>query len=147
MMEIYLSSENYKEFLPVKVVAFTYAEFGAMGDPGRVELIDVQGRVFLFYLQEDKLKISEVEEFFPEFKSLLYFPKKAFFCTRNGYLESFYEGWSEFDLGMGNHLIFSGVIKKELTEKLLNLESYNRFCIAEKTVLKAVEGMFVRPKL
>ena len=84
-----------------------------------------------------------MEEFFPEFKSLLYFPKKALFNTRNGYLESFYEGWSEFDLGMGNHLIVSGVIKKELTEKLLNLESFERFRIAKKTVLKAILHNFL----
>lgn len=138
MEEIVLTSENYKKFLPVKVLTFTYAELGAMGDPGRVVLIDSRARVFRFYLQEDKLKLSEVAEFFPEFSSLISFPKKALFNTTNGYLESFYEDWSELDLGMGNHLIFKSIIKKDLTEELLGLESYERFRIAWETVLKAV---------
>lgn len=140
MEEIVLTSDNYKNNRPLEVLAFTYAELGAMGDPGKVVLIDYRARLFRFYLQEDDLKLSEVAEFFPEFSSLISFPKKALFSTTNGYLDSFYKDWSELDLGMGNHLIFKSIIKKDLTEELLGLESYERFRIALETVLKAVKN-------
>ena len=34
MEEIVLTSDNYKNNRPLEVLAFTYAELGAMGDPG-----------------------------------------------------------------------------------------------------------------
>ena len=49
---ISLTKENYKQYLPITPIAFSVAEGGAMGYPGRVIIIDEKNDVYDFNLHE-----------------------------------------------------------------------------------------------
>ena len=49
---ISLTKENYTQHLPITPVAFSVAEGGAMGCPGRVIIIDDKNNVYDFYMHE-----------------------------------------------------------------------------------------------
>ena len=58
---ISLTKENYTQHLPITPVAFSVAEGGAMGCPGRIIIIDDKNNIYDFYLheleKEDVMKI------------------------------------------------------------------------------------------
>ena len=110
---ISLTKENYKQYLPITPIAFSVAEGGAMGYPGRVIIIDEKNDVYDFNLHE--LGKDDVMKILPA----LYESKRAVLGIDPSTSE-----WRRVYLGMGNHLMVADSIYDELREIALNRYKY-----------------------
>ena len=110
---ISLTKENYKQYLPITPIAFSVAEVGAMGYPGRVIIIDEKNDVYDFNLHE--LGKDDVMKILPT----LYESKRAVLG-----IDPSTSGWNRVYLGMGNHLMVADSIYDELREIALNRYKY-----------------------
>ena len=115
---ISLTKENYKQYLPITPIAFSVAEGGAMGYPGRVIIIDEKNDVYDFNLHE--LGKDDVMKILPA----LYESKRAVLG-----IDPSTSGWNRVYLGMGNHLMVADSIYDELRE--MTLSRYKYFGIGE----------------
>ena len=113
-----LAKENYSQYLPITPVAFSVAEGGAMGHPGRVVIIDEKSTVYDFYLHE--LEKDDVMKILPA----LYESKREVLGIDPSTSE-----WKRIYLGMGNHLMVADSIYNELRE--IALSRYKYFGIGE----------------
>ena len=110
---ISLTKDNYTQHLPITPVAFSVAEVGAMGYPGRVIIIDEKNDVYDFNLHE--LGKDDVMKILPA----LYESKRAVLG-----IDPSTSGWNRVYLGMGNHLMVADSIYAELREIALNRYKY-----------------------
>ena len=110
---ISLTKENYSQYLPINPVAFSVAEGGAMGHPGRVVIIDKTNNVYDFYLHE--LEKDDAMKILPA----LYESKREVLG-----IDPSTSGWKRVYLGMGNHLMVADSIYDELREIALNRYKY-----------------------
>ena len=110
---ISLTKENYTQHLPITPVAFSVAEGGAMGCPGRVVIIDKKNNVYDFYMHE--LEKKDVMKILPA----LYESKRTVLG-----IDPSTSGWNRVYLGMGNHLMVADSIYDELREIALNRYKY-----------------------
>lgn len=115
---ISLTKENYSQYLPINPVAFSVAEGGAMGHPGRVVIIDKTNNVYDFYLHE--LEKDDAMKILPA----LYESKREVLG-----IDPSTSGWKRVYLGMGNHLMVADSIYDELRE--MTLSRYKYFGIGE----------------
>lgn len=102
-----LTRENYENYLPIQVKAFSFAEVGAMGCPGEFILVENHDRIFKFNIRTFECNRSEIEKIIP-----------LYYECRFG-LFGFYElpeGWNGIYLGCGNHLIIYDSIYEEFQE-------------------------------
>lgn len=100
-----LHKDNYKQYLPIKPIAFSMAEGGAMGSPGQVIIVDERLDVYDFYLHN--MEKEDVTKIIPA----------LFECHWGGWgniIPAF--GWKYADLGAGNHLFVADVIYNEFSE-------------------------------
>ena len=67
---IELSKSNYKNYLPINTIAFSYANGGAQGEPGGVIILDKEGKFFHFNYAEGDLKKDEIFEICPPLKEV-----------------------------------------------------------------------------
>lgn len=100
MSVIHLRMDNYKQYLPIAPIAFSYAEPGAMGAPSEVQIVDVNSRVYSFNL--GYMEQAAVDELLPELK-------QCRFVFYGQPLEA-PEGWHCEYLGFGNHLLVADKI-------------------------------------
>ena len=57
---ISLTKENYTQHLPITPVAFSVAEGGAMGCPGRVIIIDDKNNIYDFYALKRPVSLKDI---------------------------------------------------------------------------------------
>ena len=107
---ISLTKENYTQHLPITPVAFSVAEGGAMGCPGRVIIIDDKNDVYDFYMHE--LEKEDMMEILPA----LYECKRAVLG-----IDPSTSGWNRVYLGMGNHLMVADSIYERFNESSKSL--------------------------
>ena len=100
-----LTKENYSQYLPITPVAFSVAEGGAMGCPGRIIIIDEKNNVYDFYMHE--LEKEYVMKILPA----LYESKRAVLG-----IDPSTSGWKRVYLGMGNHLMVAESIYERFNE-------------------------------
>lgn len=105
-----LTKENYTQHLPITPVAFSVAEGGAMGCPGRVIIIDEKNNVYDFYMHE--LEKEDVMKILPA----LYESKRAVLG-----IDPSTSGWKRVYLGMGNHLMVADSIYERFNESAKSL--------------------------
>ena len=110
---ISLTKENYKQYLPITPIAFSVAEGGAMGYPGRVIIIDEKNDVYDFNLHE--LGKDVVMKILPA----LYESNRAVLG-----IDPSTSGWKRVYLGLGNHIMVADSIYDELREIALNRYKY-----------------------
>ena len=65
---IELKPLNYSEYLPINIIAYSYATPGAMGTPGRVQIISNEGKFFHFNYTRDAFKESDLDAICPPIK-------------------------------------------------------------------------------
>ena len=99
---ISLRKNNYKQYLPITPIAFSYAEGGAMGCPGQVLIVDDKLDVYDFSLydleEDDVIKVIPI----------------VYECQWGGYRNIVPpRGWNYEDLGAGNHLFVADAIYEE----------------------------------
>lgn len=100
-----LTKDNYLQFSPIIPVAFSVAEGGAMGCPGRVIIIDEKNNVYDFYMHE--LEKEDLMKILPD----LYESKRAVLGIGPST-----SGWNRVYLGMGNHLMVADSIYERFNE-------------------------------
>jgi hypothetical protein len=94
---IELSKENYKDYLPLDIAAFSFAFAGAMGDAGGVVIITTDGQLYYFnYVYQDFSK-DDVDAILP----ILSQCELPIF----GETDRVPEGWRHISLGAGNNLL------------------------------------------
>ena len=107
---ISLTKDNYTQHLPITPVAFSVAEGGAMGCPGRIIIIDEKNNVYDFYMHE--LEKEDVMKILPA----LYESKRAVLG-----IDPSTSGWNRVYLGMGNHLMVADSIYERFNESAKSL--------------------------
>jgi hypothetical protein len=94
---IELSKDNYKDYLPLDIAAFSFAFAGAMGDAGGVVIITTDGQLYYFnYVYQDFSK-DDVDAILP----ILSQCELPIF----GETDRVAEGWRHISLGAGNNLL------------------------------------------
>ena len=111
---IELSKSNYKIYLPMDFVAFSFAAPGAMGYAGRIVIVGKNAQTyFLNYVRGD-LTMEEVYEILPPLQE----------CNFGIFGGGKYpDGWSEMYMGAGNHLVICHSIEEKLRNLAKDLES------------------------
>ena len=104
---IKLNHSNYNSYIPINIIAFSFASSGAMGDPGDVKIMDKDGNLFYFNYVEGDLKENERYEICPMIKEIVSnkTPKES----------------DEFNMKMGNYLYVHKSISQEVEEKTKDL--------------------------
>ena len=106
---IELKHSNYKQYLPIKIIAFSYAFSGAQGEPGSVKIIDNNGNMFHFnYFTNKDLKENEIYEICPIIKDIE--------------LNIISKEWCELNMGAGNKLFVNKNISHKVKEKTKDLK-------------------------
>ena len=91
---IEITESNYKGYCSIDIVAFSFAQSGAMGMPGAVEIIDSDGWLYYTNYCDGNLSFDHLLEVVPVLKD----------CKINVSGHQTPEGWGAFYLGAGNHL-------------------------------------------
>jgi hypothetical protein len=94
---IELSKENYKDYLPLDIAAFSFAFAGAMGDAGGVVIITTSGQLYYFNYAYQDFSGDDVDAILP----ILAQCKLPIF----GETDRVPEGWRHISLGAGNNLL------------------------------------------
>jgi hypothetical protein len=94
---IELSKENYKDYLPLDIAAFSYAFAGAMGDAGGVIIITTDGKVYYLNYCEQPLNNDDMYAILPILSQ----------CELPvlGEIDRVPDGWKHISLGAGNNLL------------------------------------------
>lgn len=108
---IEITESNYKDYCSLDIVAFLFAQPGAMGDPGGVEIIDAQGQYYHTNYCYNGVSYDQLMEIVPVLKV----------CKIGIVNHQTPEGWKAIYLGFGNHL----TIKADYYDKFEE-ESRNR---------------------
>ena len=111
---IELSKSNYKDYLPMDLVAFSFAAPGAMGYAGRIVIVGKDAQTYFFNYVRGDLTMEDVYEILP----LL---RECNFGIFGG--GKYPDGWSEMYMGFGNHLVVSHSIEDDLRDIAKDLES------------------------
>ena len=106
--KIELSKSNYKNYLPLNIIAFSYATGGAQGEPGGVTILDKEGKFFHFNYAYGDLKKDEIFEICPFLKEI-----------ESHKIE---ENFERMNMGMGNTLFVSKSILPEVKEKTKDIK-------------------------
>ena len=106
---IELNLSNYNSYLPINIVAYSYASSGAMGEPAGVNIISKEGQLFHFNYVEGDIKQNEMYMIIPSLKERI---------DNNALYE---ENWKDFSMGMGNNLTIHISIYDKFEEKIQNL--------------------------
>ena len=93
---IELSKENYKDYLPLDIAAFSFAFAGAMGDAGGVVIITTSGQLYYFNYAYQDFSGDDVDAIL----SILAQCELPIF----GETDRVPEGWRYITLGAGNNL-------------------------------------------
>lgn len=111
---ILLRSSNYKSFMPLDIVAFSWAFGGAMGDAGGVNIVCKDGESYYFNWAHGDMSEDMIYEVLPVIAK----------CELPivGETDRVPEGWHHISLGAGNNLI----IKEEYVEPLRL--AWKKFC-------------------
>jgi len=112
---ILLNSKNYKSYLPLDIVAFSWAFGGAMGDAGGVNIVCRNGESYYFNWARGDMSEDMIYEILPVITK----------CELPvvGETDKVPKGWHHISLGAGNNLI----IKEEYVEPLrLAWESFSK---------------------
>jgi hypothetical protein len=97
MKFIELSQENYKDYLPLDIAAFSFAFAGAMGDVGGVVIITTDGQLYYFNYVYQEFSKDDVNAILPILSQ----------CDLPifGETDRVPEGWRHISLGAGNNLL------------------------------------------
>ena len=124
---IHLTNSNFQQYLPINIVAFSYAYSGAQGEPGGVYIIDDNGKIFHFNYIEDKLKKNEIYEICPLIKDID--------------LKFKIEEWCEINMGAGNILFVNKTISEEVKEKTKDIKGPGAlFCRWKNIILDIIKN-------
>ena len=100
---IELNHSNYVNYLPINIIGFSYAYFGAQGEPGGVKIMDKEGKMFHFNYLDNEFSKNEIHAICPILKEIE--------------SEKKHKEWTEMYMGAGNYLYVNKSISHEVGEK------------------------------
>ena len=107
---IELNLSNYNQYIPINIIAYSFASGGAQGEPGGVIIINNEGQLFHFnYVDGDIKQPEDVYLVCPPIKEKL-----------TGIVQNQGE-WNEINMGMGNCLIVNISIYEKVKAKIKEL--------------------------
>jgi hypothetical protein len=117
MERIEITKSNYKDYVSLDIVAFSFASPGAMGDSGAIIVVTKDGCVYRANPFFEDVSEEEVFQVCPPLKNC------QFGMFGGGNIP---EGWQSYYLGCGNHLVirddisaqFSAIIEREEFKKM-----------------------------
>lgn len=104
--KIRLMQNNFIQYLPMDIVAFTFAEGGAMGYPGRMEFITSDGTDYYADAYED-LTDDDMKIICPIFYDCVIIPRELRNVPASG--------WQGLYLSPGNHMFIKDSIWEEFS--------------------------------
>ena len=121
--KIELKLSNYNDYLPINIIAYSFATSGAQGEPGGVEIISKEGKTFHFNYCEGDITENEMYLICPPLKAL----NEA--------------NWKFINMGMGNRLFVHLSIYDKFQEKAkkLNLHLGGFYLTWKKIVYEILE--------
>ena len=127
--KIELNLSNYNSYLPINIIAYSYASSGAMGEPAGVNIISKEGQLFHFNYVEGDIKQNEMYMIIPSLKE------------RIDNISLYEQNWKDFSMGMGNNLTIHISIYDKFEEKIqnLNLSKPGLFQQWKKIVMEILE--------
>lgn len=127
---INFGDDDYKKYVGLDIVAFSWAHPGAMGSPGEVEIVTSDGRWYVTNYAWGTIAWENVCEVVPVLDQCDFGLVGDDTCP---------EGWTPVDLGMGNHLVLNDSIVgrfMELTQDVeTRVEMYQRWGNAVDEIL------------
>ena len=104
---ITLTPTNYKEFLPINIIAFSFAEGGAMGEGGSIIIVSDDGMSYHLNYVRDDWYDDCIYEICPILKE----------CSFSAFERLKYPtGWVYKSMGFGNHLLIHKLLEKQFSE-------------------------------
>ena len=107
---IEITEFNYKDYRSIDIVAFLFAQPGAMGEPGGIEIIDEQGRFYHTNYCWEGISYEHLCEVVPALKG----------CKFEVLGHQAPQGWEAVYLGMGNHLTIKADYYHQFKEETHN---------------------------
>jgi hypothetical protein len=105
---IEITESNYKGYCAIDIVAFSFAQPGAMGEPGGVEIIDAQGWFYHTNYCYRGVSYDQLKEIVPILKD----------CKIGIAGQQEPEGWKAAYLGFGNHLFIKAEYYNQFDEEV-----------------------------
>ena len=108
---IEITESNYRDYLSLEIVAFSFAYEGAMGEMGAIYIIDRDGKIYhANYCQgDDPIDTTHINDIIPVFKDISW---RMFDCLSNN------PDWRTVDLFTGNNLVLVNEIYDDFLKKV-----------------------------
>ena len=108
---IEISNSNYQDYLSLDIVAYSFAYEGAMGEPGAINIIDRDGKVYCanYCFGDNLLDSDHIKEIIPMFEGIEW---GLIGCEPNN------DDWVSEDLGFGNNLLMLKKISDGFKKKV-----------------------------
>ena len=107
---IEITESNYKGYCGIDIAAFSFAQPGAMGEPGGVEIIDAQGCFYHTNYCNGDISYEQLLEIVPVLKD----------CKIETFDHQVPEGWKAVYLGFGNHLTIKADYHEQFEKEVHN---------------------------
>ena len=137
-----VGDEDVSKLLGADIVAFQFAEGGAMGSPGGVYIVTIDRKIYYTCYLEPSAYTGFSKPMSWKNLSRIFPPLDDFHCGLAGYGVQVPGGWHYEYLGMGNHLLVRSdwkerfdAAQKKLKEELPDSILYNRWLPAILSVL------------
>ena len=112
---IEITGTNYKEYCNIDIVAFSFAQGGAMGEGGGIRIVDSKGQKYHTNYCRDNTIYEHLYEIIPVLKD----------CEIGMFHHTAPDDWTPKYMGFGNYLTIKTVYKEKFDEecKQRNFES------------------------
>ena len=119
---ILLDKTNYKNYLPIDILAFSFAVIGAHGDEGALNIISENGQIYsLNLLREDWS--NEIDAICPILKECSFGPFYNASASEAFYAVNIPKGYFYVDMGGGNHLVVHKTLRAKIEQQAENLKA------------------------
>ena len=128
---IYIDDKNYRDYLNLDVIAFSFAYGGAMGIGGEILVITKDTNIYSMNYVFGYMTIEMCDEVCPPLKDCEFGVLEV---------EKTPNGWKGISLGMGNFLLLADPIYNRIGRDLLKLRPSLRYREWQGMVLEIARG-------
>ena len=128
---IYIDDKNYRDYLNLDVIAFSFAYGGAMGIGGEILVITKDTNIYSMNYVFGYMTIEMCDEVCPPLKDCEFGVLEV---------EKTPNGWKGISLGMGNFLVLADPIYNRIGRDLLKLRPSLRYREWQGMVLEIARG-------
>lgn len=126
---IYLSKKNYRDYLRLDTVAFSFAHGGAQGVGGEIIVITRNASIYRMNYAYGDMAIEMCEMVCPQLRE----------CKFGFFVEKAPFGWKGLSLGAGNFLVLEDSLYDRLREQIAEMYPYELYGEWMGMVLNAVK--------